>query len=179
LRILIYGAGAVGLGIGSCLLKSDEHVDFIGRASTVHRLRKNGLIRRGILGPYRARHQSFGAYLALGTLPKKSYDFILVVTKSFDSESSAKNLSQCPFLFHKNTNIILCQNGWGNAEIFSKYFPKRRIKNARVITGFTRPKPNEVTITVHADAVRMGSLFDKNVKELKEITEKTLRQHNS
>jgi 2-dehydropantoate 2-reductase len=31
MRVLIYGGGAVGLGVGSCLLKSGAEVDIIGR----------------------------------------------------------------------------------------------------------------------------------------------------
>ena len=34
-----------------------------------------------------------------------------------------------------------------------------RVFNARVITGFQRTAPNRVEITVHADAIHLGSLF--------------------
>jgi 2-dehydropantoate 2-reductase len=83
-----------------------------------------------------------------------------VCTKSFDSAGAAEDLSRHQGLFAQNTKIILCQNGWGNAEKFLAHFPKERIYSARVITGFTRHKPNEVEITVHADAIHIGSLFD-------------------
>ena len=38
-------------------------------------------------------------------------------------------------------------------------FPKARVWNARVITGFRRAAPHHVEVTVHAEPVRIGSLF--------------------
>jgi len=54
MRALIYGGGAVGLGLASCLLKSKACVDIIARKDTVLSLRKNGLARTGIFGDYNA-----------------------------------------------------------------------------------------------------------------------------
>ena len=53
----------------------------------------------------------------------------------------------------------MCQNGWGNAETFTTFFEQERVYNARIITGFQRPNKHTVVITVHADAIRVGSLF--------------------
>ncbi|CAK8717757.1 hypothetical protein GKODMF_09345 [Candidatus Electrothrix gigas] len=49
-RILIYGGGAVGLGLAACLLKAGEQVDILARANTQCSLQKNGLQLYGILG---------------------------------------------------------------------------------------------------------------------------------
>jgi 2-dehydropantoate 2-reductase len=182
MRVLIYGAGAVGLGLASCLLKSKSEACLIGRPNTVHELRLSGLSRTGIFGQFHAEPDSFTATESLEKSIKKTdsstalrsarndgqeskaFDFILVCVKSFDSASSAEDLSRYPGLFGKNTKIVLCQNGWGNAEKFLVHFPKERVYSARVITGFTRRKPNEVEITVHADAIRIGSLFGCELK---------------
>ena len=50
MRALIYGGGAVGLGVASCLIRSGEDVEIIAREGTVSALRKGGLIRTGIFG---------------------------------------------------------------------------------------------------------------------------------
>lgn len=163
MRTLIYGGGAVGLGIASCLLKSEEQVDIIARENTVLALRKHGLIRTGIWGDYFAESAAFGSYTSLNDIGSKVYDYILVCTKSFDSLEAAKDLSLCDRLFDEKTKIVLFQNGWGNSEIFSLFFNKEKIYNARVITGFRRPKNNEVTITVHADSIHIGSLFNSDL----------------
>ena len=163
MRTLIYGCGAVGLGIASCLLKSKELVDIVARESTVLALRKHGLVRTGIWGDYSAGPAAFAGYTSLSELGTKVYDYILVCTKSFDSFEAAKDLSQCEWLFGEKTKIVLFQNGWGNAEVFSSFFKPEMIYNARVITGFSRPKNNEVTITVHADSIHIGSLFSSDL----------------
>lgn len=169
MRILNYGTGAVGLGINSCLLKSGQVVDMIARENTAKALNDRGLVRTGIFGNVTAPGSSFKCFTSLREVPSQPYDFILVSTKSFNSEAAAKDISQYPKLINKQTKIILCQNGWGNAEIFAELFPKEQIYNARVITGFSRLKPNEVEITVHADAIQIGSLFHKKVDGLKKL----------
>jgi 2-dehydropantoate 2-reductase len=163
MRVLIYGAGAVGLGLASCLLKSQAEVCFVARADTAHALRQGGLNRSGIFGRFHAEPNSVAAYQSLDEIRNGVFDFILVCTKSFDSAAAAEDLSRHPGLFGQHTKIVLCQNGWGNAEKFTGHFPKERIYSARVITGFTRRRPNEVEITVHADAIHIGSLFGCDV----------------
>jgi 2-dehydropantoate 2-reductase len=163
MRALIYGAGSVGLGLASCLLKSQAEVYIIARADTVATLRKSGLVRTGIFGSFHAGPETFSAYESLNEFESRAFDFILVSTKSFGSAAAADDISQHSRLLGAQTRIILCQNGWGNAEKFVFLFPKDRIYSARVITGFTRHKPNEVEITVHADAVHIGSLFGRNL----------------
>jgi len=163
MRALIYGCGAVGLGIASCLLKSKDQVDIIARENTVSALRKHGLVRTGIWGDYHAGPAAFGGYTSLCEMGKKTYDYILVCTKSFDSSEAAKDLSQNDRLFGENTIIVLFQNGWSNAEAFSSFFKQEMIYNARVITGFSRLKDNEVTITVHADSIHIGSLYGSDL----------------
>jgi len=169
MKILNYGAGAVGLGLDSFLLQAGFSVDIISRKETVAALRRKGLVRWGIFGNFKARPSAFHAFSSLKQTPPGAYDFILVTTKSFDSEAAAKDISLHPKLFNKKTKIILCQNGWGNAESFARFFPCKQIYNARVITGFARPKPNEVTMTVHADSVRIGSLFNGDLSDLEKL----------
>jgi len=158
-KILIYGAGAVGLGIGSCILKSGDEVDFIAKEDTVSALQSHGLRRTGIFGGYHADPSSFSCYQSIEKLPAQSYNYIIVSTKSYDSIAAAKDLSLHSHIIGNENRIVLCQNGWGNIEAFAAYFPKKQIYNARVITGFIRPEKHHVDITVHAEAVHIGSLF--------------------
>jgi 2-dehydropantoate 2-reductase len=163
MKVLIYGGGAVGLGIASFLLKSKAKVDIVARDNTDSALRKHGLVRTGIWGDYSAEPAAFASYTSLSDIEKKAYDYILVCTKSFDSFEAARDLSRYDSLFSEKTKIVLFQNGWGNAEAFSSFFKAEMIYNARVITGFSRPKKNEVTITVHADSIHIGSLFSNDL----------------
>jgi 2-dehydropantoate 2-reductase len=171
MRVLIYGAGAVGLGLTSFLLKSKAGVDIIAREDTVTSLRKAGLTRTGLFGNYHAAPQSFGSYSSLNDLEEITYDYILVCTKSFDSLNAAKDLSEHKSLFGEKTKIVLFQNGWGNAEKFTSFFEKEIIYTARVITGFRRNRKNEVDITVHADAIHIGSLFGSPLSNVEDLSE--------
>jgi 2-dehydropantoate 2-reductase len=185
MRVLIYGGGAVGLGLASCLLKSEaratprrsrdlprqSRVDIISRTDTVLSLRKSGLTRKGIFGNYHAEPSEFGSFSSLDDAPTEAYDYILVCTKSFDSFHAAKDLSGRKAMFGESTKIVLFQNGWANADIFTSFFAKEIIYSARVITGFHRYKPNEVTITVHADAIHIGSLFGEDISKVEKLSE--------
>jgi len=171
MRILIYGAGSVGLGIASCLLKAGARVDVVARRETVDSVRLNGLIRTGIFGDFRVPPEALEAYTSLNVIQNTQYDYILVCTKSFDSLGAAQDLSEHTRLFSEDAKFVLFQNGWGNADKFTSFFPLDRIYNARVITGFSRPKKNEVIITVHADSIHIGSLFGADLSCMAKLCE--------
>jgi len=171
MKVLIYGGGSVGLGIASSLLKSKAAVDIIAREETVAALQWSGLVRKGIFGEFYAKPGDFECFSLLDSVSEQVYDYIVVSVKSCDSLEAAKDISRHKNLFDKKSEIILFQNGWGNAEIFSSFIPSSKIFNARVITGFTRNKPNEVTITVHADAIHIGSLFGEDSSKIAEMCE--------
>jgi 2-dehydropantoate 2-reductase len=171
MKALVYGGGAVGLGLASCLLKSGAQVDILAREDTVISLRKDGLVRTGIFGDYLAAPSTFACFTSLNELPPQAHDYILVCTKSFDSLSGAKDLSEHKSVFADKTKIVLFQNGWGNADAFLVFFEKERIYNARVITGFQRSRLNEVDVTVHADAIHIGNLFGGDLSAVAELAE--------
>ncbi|UCF44507.1 MAG: 2-dehydropantoate 2-reductase [Planctomycetota bacterium] len=175
MRVLVYGGGSVGLGIASCLIKARAQVDIIAREATVRALHDGGLARTGIFGDYRAEAKRFGSYCSLEDIQDMSYDYILVCVKSFDTSVAARQLSGHKRLLDEQTRIVLFQNGWGNAEMFLSFFEKGQVYNARVITGFRRVEENRVEITVHADAIHIGSLFGRDsacVEKLCELISK-------
>ncbi len=148
LKVLVVGAGAVGLGLASFLLQSGCRVSLLAREDT--ELVKNGLYRVGIFGEFYS--DSFEIFH--GPTKEAKFDFVLVCVKSFDTENAGRQLQEC---LPDTSRIVLCQNGWGNAEVFSHYF--KNVFNARVITGFIRPQKNKVDVTVHAQPVHLGSLM--------------------
>lgn len=169
IRVLIYGGGAVGLGIASCLLRSGNEVDILARPQTVAALETEGLARMGIFGDARAKPGAFRCYCSLQEVCSGPYDFVLVCTKSFDSPAAAQDLGGQRACMDSSAKLVLFQNGWGNAEVFAARFDKDRIYNARVITGFHRHRPNEVEITVHADSIHIGSLFGADASAVEDL----------
>ena len=91
-------------------------------------------------------------------MPPAAYELALVCVKSFDSGAVAAELSRAPALRERLGGLALLQNGYGNGEVFAGVFPADRILLARVITGFRRPAPHHVDITVHAAPVRVGPM---------------------
>jgi 2-dehydropantoate 2-reductase len=169
MHVLIYGGGAVGLGIASCLIRPGNRVEIVARAETVAALKNEGLLRTGIFGRVHAKPEAFGCCASLAEAVGGPYDFALICTKSFDSAAAAKDLADQEDRIGREGRLVLFQNGWGNAEAFAAHFEKGRFYNARVITGFRRPRPNEVEITVHADAIHVGSLFATDLSVLEPL----------
>ena len=155
MKVLIYGAGGVGLGVASCLLKSGITTDVVARPNTVHALCESGLFRTGIFGEAEFPPEAIGAYTGITELEPRDHDFVLVCTKASDSRTAAADLATALPVGWKGL-VVLFQNGMGNAEEFRRYFPSDQILCARVITGFLRHHPNAVEITVHADDIRVG-----------------------
>ena len=112
MKTLIYGGGSVGLGLASCLLKSNVEVDILARENTIQALQKDGLSRTGIFGNFHAEPSEFRSYIFLEQIRDTVYDYILVCTKSFDSLKAAKNLSVHKSVIGEKTKIVLFQNGW-------------------------------------------------------------------
>lgn len=159
MRVLIYGGGAVGLGLASCLIKAGAQVHILTRPTAAERLRAEGLFRSGLFGDFHARPGAFTVSGLLAEMPVGGgFEFILICVKSFDTEAAAMDLSVHAGRLGPEAKIVLCQNGWGNREAFWAYLNDFPVYSARVITGFRRLAENAVEITVHADAMHLGAL---------------------
>lgn len=166
--ILIYGGGAVGLGLAKSFIESGNQVTIIDIEPTVGALKENGIVQTGVLGNVTISPHRFAVCDSIQKVIT-CCDYICVCIKSYLSESSAKDISLN--YKHSNIPIVLFQNGWGNAEKFAQYFSKDTIFNARVMTGFLKPALHHVDITVHADAIHIGSLYTHNIAVLKPLAE--------
>lgn len=170
MKVLVFGGGAVGLGLASCLAEAGVTPDIVTRKDGVEALENEGLKRMGILGGAVYRNVRAGlspeAFKANGP-----YDYVLVCTKSSATAGAARELSSVTGLLGPSTCVVLCQNGWGNQERFSEFVDSRQVYNARVITGFSRPSPNTSHITVHVAPISMGHLNHPLKGELDPLAE--------
>lgn len=169
MRVLIIGGGSVGLGIASCLLKSNNRVTIVARKGTRIKLQAQGLFRTGVFGEYLSPPGSFDVYSSIAEVPPRIYDYLLVCTKSFDSKQVAEEIKAKRDLNLADTKIVLFQNGYGNFETFSSYFPEKQIFVARIITGFLLIEKNHVDITVHADPILVGSFLPSHSDEVADL----------
>ena len=69
LKVLIIGAGAVGLGLDSFLLKSGCRISFVGREPTVNPLAGYGLYRVGIFDDFYSPPEPFAVFTTLQGVP--------------------------------------------------------------------------------------------------------------
>jgi 2-dehydropantoate 2-reductase len=164
--VLVQGAGAVGLGLASFLHAAGARLRIVARPETARALQQHGLRRTGVFGEHAAAPGSFAVAERLAGLPEGPADFVLVAVKSFDSEGAARELAAHPARCGEKAPLVLCQNGWGSHDVFAALFPKTRVWNARVITGFQRRAPHHVEVTVHAEPLRVGSLFGADPHEV-------------
>lgn len=167
LSILIIGSGAVGIGIGAGLISSGCDVTFLAKGETKTALEEKGCGRTGVFRDIYAAPDAFSVTDTYHI--KKSFDYVLVTSKAFSNEEIAASLSKFPSLFKKEGKILIIQNGLGTNTAFEKYFDKSLIYNARIITGFSRPERNISRISVHRDAMLMGSMYSFSEECLKPL----------
>ena len=154
MKFLIYGAGALGQALG-CLLKSTGHdVDFILRQRFIPSLLQYGLQVTGIFGSYSVSLHPSHLFEETSRVSNRSYDYVLLTTKAYDTSKAIKELVQISNQFK---HIVSMQNGCGNVEQLEAFFGSEKALGARVITGFEITSPGQVEITVSADAIHVGS----------------------
>lgn len=175
MRLLIVGAGGVGLGLASALLQAGEEVAVVARGEATAALRDHGLGRTGILGRHQAAARSFAVYPGLAAVPPLPYDGVLICVKSFDSAQAADELALAQDLVGPATRVVLFQNGFGNLEAFAGHFPVERLFLARVITGFRLVKRHQVEVTVHAAPVLIGSPLTDRSEEMAPLSQALTR----
>ncbi len=112
-RVLVFGAGAMGSLIGGVLSRENE-VILIGREQHVGEIQRNGLRITGktdvVIHP-QAKTALDGA---------ERPDWVIVATKSYDTDEAMKALKP----FHKESVFISLQNGLDNEAIISNYASK-------------------------------------------------------
>ncbi|WP_462316412.1 ketopantoate reductase family protein, partial [Methanobrevibacter sp.] len=99
------------------------------------------------------------------------FDYIFIASKTTANEDIAENLSNHKDILKESTKIIIFQNGFGNDEYYLKYFTKKQVFSARVITGFSRPKRHISEVTVYTEPILLGSLHGEDAKDLQEVAD--------
>ena len=163
MNILIYGSGAVGIGIAAALYDSGCQVDMHASGQTKAAIEKNGIKRFGLFKEINVAAGQINIFERLSDIVNKKYDFIAVCTKTNANKSNAIDLNNNRNLLNANGKIVIFQNGWGNDEPYLEYFDKSIVYNARVITGFARPQRHISEITVHAAPFLIGSLHGQDL----------------
>ena len=168
----IIGPGGVGLALATCLHGSGSGLSFLGRQNPPDPLFLNeGLRRSGILGNVAVPPESFTFCSTWKSIVDQAPDYLLICSKAEGLEDIGRGLQSVWAQFESEPNVVLCQNGWGHFEYMSRWLPPEKLYNARIITGFTRAAANHVEVTVHADAIHIGSLGGAPLEPIKPLVE--------
>ena len=171
MNILVIGAGSVGIGLSASALSQDANLSIFARGKTADAIRKNGIKRTGLFAHYSFTPNEFEVYEYYGEKKKNAYDYIFITSKTTANDDISKKLNENREILKKNARIIIFQNGFGNDEPYLRYFSKKEVFSARVITGFTRPERHISEVTVYTEPILIGSLQGENPSELQEIAD--------
>jgi len=150
-RILVGGAGALGLVFGALLRRAGHAVTLLGRAAHLEAIRAGGIRVEGLWG----EHVVTGLDLARdGAEIDGTFDVVLIAVKAYDTLALAATVAP---LLAPHGIVISLQNGLGNAEALAKQIGAGRVLAGRVIFGAEVVAPGRVRVTVYADPVLIGA----------------------
>jgi 2-dehydropantoate 2-reductase len=133
MKILIMGAGAVGLFYGARLQQAGEDVYYCARGDNLRALREDGLEVTSIKGDFQLRVKATGD-------PREfaPYELILFCVKSYDTVATARMLDGC---LAEGGAVMTLQNGVENEEALCTVLPRESVMggNARVGAELTAP----------------------------------------
>ena len=135
LRIIIYGAGAVGGVVGGLLTLAGTPVVLIGRPGNVNVIREHGL---RVVTPGGTRVIQLPAVTAPEQIEFRPADVVFLCVKGQDTERAMRDL----YAKVKNIPIFCLQNGVRNEEIVSKYY--HRVYGVSVVGGGVFTQDGEV-----------------------------------
>lgn len=163
MKLLIFGAGALGSVLGAILSKNHD-VSLITRGEHLREIRDHGLELKGAIEdrfeiPAFERIEEHGLF-----------DALFVTTKSYDTETAAKCTAGH---LVENGCVVTVQNGIGNAEILAEHHGKESIVIG--VTGMAahmvRPgiiryvSPDEITLGALVRRTRALYLADSILRK--------------
>jgi 2-dehydropantoate 2-reductase len=151
-KILILGAGAVGLALAAKLSCVCE-VLAVTREPYARAVTTEGLALTGAWGS--GTHW----FRCSATVPEDSaFDYILITSKSHDTGTICQQYA--PIL--RNRPVVSLQNGIGNEQLIAHYTD--RVIGGVVMTGFVRTGIREITVTANAGPLQIG-IFPEGVDD--------------
>ena len=171
MNILIIGAGAIGITMGTVLCGGGAEVTFLARGETLKAIQEGGIHRTGLLGTADWGPEEIIATDSYDTLPAGHFDYVIISVKAMANETVCEQLYAHRSIFAPAGRLVLFQNGWGNDEVYLRRFPKEQVCGARIVTGFARTAPNVSDITVHSSAMLLGNLYGLHTAPLIPLAE--------
>ena len=171
MNVLVIGAGAVGIGLATSMKSQNANVSLFARGKTAKAIRENGIERCGLFAHYKFGNDDINVYESYDDIPKDTFEYVFITSKTTANDDISKNLNLHRDILKENFKIIIFQNGFGNDEYYLRFFDKKEVFSARVITGFARPQRHISEVTVYTEPIQIGSLQNQDSSELKPIAD--------
>jgi 2-dehydropantoate 2-reductase len=119
-RILVFGAGAIGSLLGHRLSGAGHAVTLVGRGSYVRAVQERGLVLEDS-GRTTTVHPTAVQSLTELTSDQQAWDWILLTVKAYDTREAAVALA--PYV-RKDAPLLMVQNGVGGEELAQPVIPQ-------------------------------------------------------
>jgi len=132
-RVLVYGAGAVGSLLGAGLARSGWEVTLLGRAPHVDAVRAAGLRVDGGCVEVRATARARDL--------DGPFDVVVLAVKGYDTERAAPEVAA---LLGPEGRVVCVQNGVGHEEVVARYVGGGRVVAGAVTASVSLAGPGQV-----------------------------------
>jgi 2-dehydropantoate 2-reductase len=189
MKILIMGAGAVGLFYGARLQQAGEDVYYCARGENLRALQERGLDVKSIKGDFHLRVRAI-------TDPREfaPYELILFCVKSYDTVATARLLDGC---LVESGAVMTIQNGVENEAALCTVLPRESVMGGNARVGAELTAPGKLLHTASgiiefgeldgsespraerfAEAFKRAGIFGQFTRDLKSVRWKKLMGNN-
>jgi len=143
MRILVYGAGAVGGYVGAQLAHDGHHVTMIMRDLTAESINTNGLTVREGDHSFNVQPIATTSIAQTFLVPDVEFDLIIMGMKAYDLKSALDHLvAFCP----DPPPILTLQNGIGAERPLIDQFGPQRIIVGALTTPVSKPMADQIVV---------------------------------
>lgn len=144
MKILVYGAGAVGGYLGAVLTRAEHDVTLVTRQQTAEFIKKRGLLLSEADGTNLRLHPEVVTSIRLAFIDDQRYDLILLTMKSYDVEEALNSL--VAFAPEPLAPVVTLQNGIGLEELVKKALNSDAVIAGSLTTPLSRPTPEQIQV---------------------------------
>lgn len=146
MRILIIGAGPVGLWVGANLIRAGHDVAFVGRPRVAEALRSAGLAVETPAGNWQLRPPAAFGSVSAATAHGPA-DLICITTKAYDLAAALGEIAAADMIPADSDTIVAAfQNGVGAEEVVAARFGAARTLAATTTTPVSLAGPGHLRV---------------------------------
>jgi len=161
LKIVIYGAGAIGATLGGWLTQNYENVYLLARGDNAKAMKSNGLV---LYTKEKNDAESIPVNVIEDLNELSSIDVVVIAVKNYNLKEVAKDISM---KLGDKPVIVALQNGIENQKILPKYFTK--IIYGTIVIGAWQDNPGIFGNRGKGEII-LGTIENKNQEMLEKVS---------